>query len=89
MIPERWAEVRFELEYAELDPSEKQEVFAHIEAQAAKIDAVKALHEPVTMAAMDGTRDTTVCGACGVIRGGYVYTGKWPCATIQALDATK
>lgn len=38
-----------------------------------------AWHEPLEVAFMDGTQDTTICAACGVVRGGWVASGSWPC----------
>ena len=42
-----------------------------------------AKHEPIDVAIMDGTQDVTICSSCGVVRGGWVESGAWPCEQAQ------
>ena len=38
-----------------------------------------AVHRMEWAAVADGTRDEAVCSVCGVVRGGFVVAGAWPC----------
>lgn len=37
-------------------------------------------HQPVRVAIADGTQEAVICSSCGVVRGGWVEAGSWPCA---------
>lgn len=37
------------------------------------------IHRPIEVAIADGTRNATICAECGIVRGGFVQCGEWPC----------
>ena len=49
----------------------------------ATLDAVRALHEPITAIHAATRTRTQVCSGCGTDAGGWVA---WPCPTIRAIE---